>query len=219
MENSFTVNTKCEVIFEDKTYKSDVQDITKEYIAISIPVSNGEYLLLTRGETVDVIYYDEKNVYKFTSKVIGRKSEGIKMLLLSPPDKISKIQRRRFFRINILSKIKILKVKKNITEKQFNNLCANADEKSFSDAIMTDLSGGGLKAKTEMNVKTGDMFIIKLPITDFDVNIPCYCVRAVKEYETKYYCCGFSFYNINDRVRDKIIAYIFRIMREQNKKG
>lgn len=219
MENSLTVNTKCEVVYEDKVYKSDIQDITEKYVAISIPVSNGEYILLTRGEIIDVIYYDDKNVYKFTSKVIGRKSEGIQMLLLEPPLEILKVQRRRFFRIEILSKIKFLKVKKNITEAEFNKLCVHADEKNFSEAIMTDLSGGGLKAKIDSDIKIGDMVIIRLPIEDFDVNIPCYCVRAVKEENSKYYSCGFSFYNINDRVREKIIAYIFRIMREQKNNG
>lgn len=219
MENSFTVNTKCEVIYEDKIYKSDIQDITEKYVAISIPVAYGEYIPLTRGETIEVIYYDDKNVYKFTSKVIGRKSDGIQLLLLAPPLEILKVQRRRYFRIDILTKIKLLKVKKDITEKEFNALCANADEKSFNEAIMTDLSGGGLRAKVDMNVKIGDMLLIRLPIAHLDVNIPCYCVRAEKEDNSKYYSCGFSFYNINDRVREHIIAYIFKIMREQKNNG
>lgn len=218
MDNSLTINTKCDVIFQDKVYKSDIQDITKDYVAISIPVNNGEYLILTRGEIIEVIYYDEQNVNKFISKVVGRKIEGIQMILLEPPNEISKIQRRRFFRIDILSKIKLMKVNTDISEKEFNDLCANADENSFTEAIMTDLSGGGLRIKTELTVKVGEMFIIRLPISDFDVNIPCYCVRAFKEVDSKQYACGFSFYNINDRVREKIIAYIFQIMREQKKR-
>ena len=47
--NDFNVNGRIEILMDDGIYKSNIQDIDKDYIAISIPVKDGEYLPLRRG--------------------------------------------------------------------------------------------------------------------------------------------------------------------------
>ncbi len=81
----FKINKKLEILVDERYFNSNIQDITEEYIAISIPINAGEYIPLSKGSMIDVIYYEEENLYKFKSSVIGRKFENIPILLISKP--------------------------------------------------------------------------------------------------------------------------------------
>ena len=48
----FLVNQRIEIEMEDGIYKSNIQDITDEYIGISIPVNEGKYVPLRKDEKV-----------------------------------------------------------------------------------------------------------------------------------------------------------------------
>lgn len=217
MNSGLALNMKCEIYYKEKIYKSHVQDISDKYIGISIPVIQGDYLVLQNKEIVDVTYYDDKNVYGFTTKVIGRKSEGITMLLLAPPKTVTKVQRRKFFRIDFATKVKLLKVENDIMAETFKRLSESSV--GFEEGFLLDLSGGGLKIRLETKVKTGDIFIVKLPINETEISTLCRCVRSIKEYESESFSCGFVFSDISESVRETIISYIFQIMRKQTKRG
>ena len=57
---------------------------------------------LSKGATLDVIYYEEENLYKFKSSVLGRRFENIPILLIAKPKEIKKIQRRRYVRVPLI---------------------------------------------------------------------------------------------------------------------
>ena len=107
----FKINKKLEILVDEKYFNSNIQDITDEYIAISIPINSGEYIPLSKGAIIDVIYYEEENLYKFKSSVIGRKFENIPILLIAKPKEIKKIQRRKYVRVPIISTVKYINLK------------------------------------------------------------------------------------------------------------
>lgn len=214
---NFSINAKCEILIEDKVYKSNIQDVGKDYIGISIPISNGEYAPLNKNDHVTVVYYNENNLYGFNTDVMGRRMDIIPMILLTIPKDIKKIQRRRFFRVNLLMNVQYLKVDKNISHSTFNSLIK--DSKAFTKALMIDLSGGGFKLKTKEEIKSGDRFIIKIALEHENIFVLSNCMRAFRDMDTNLYVSGFSFFNIETKIQDKIIAYIFGVMREQMKKN
>ncbi|AJA47903.1 putative glycosyltransferase [Clostridium pasteurianum DSM 525 = ATCC 6013] len=215
---NFNMNSKCEVFIEEDSsvYKSSIQDMGKGYIGISIPVCNGKYAPLSENQQVTVVYYDKNNLYGFNANVIGRKKDKIPIILLSMPEDIKKVQRRKFFRVNLLKEVEYLKADKNISDSTFNELIKNP--KNFKKALMIDLSGGGLRLKTKEEIKLGDRFIIKIPLQQEEIFVIDDCVRVYKDTDSNLYVSGFSFVNIDTKVQDKIIAYLFWIMREQMKK-
>jgi c-di-GMP-binding flagellar brake protein YcgR len=217
MNNQPKVNMKCEVIYEGKTYKSIVQDVTEEYVGIAIPIRKGSYLNPQRNEPLEVIYYDgEKNVLKFISKVIGRKNDGITMLLLSLPTTINKVQRREFFRIELVENVKYKIIEKNISDEQFEEIINNSD--SFDSAVLLDLSGGGLKIRTKSEIKEGDTVIIQMPLINEKISVMCECVRSLKDLESKFYTCGLTFTQLENGIREKLISYVFQLMRKLKQK-
>lgn len=213
----FKVNSKCEILIEDKVYKSSIQDLGKDYIGISIPISNGQYAPLNENDKVTVIYYNENNLYGFNTSVMGRKVDIIPIILLKPPKNVKKIQRRKFFRVNLFKDVEYLKVDKNISDITANKL--TKDLKAFTKAIMLDLSGGGFRLKTKEAIRATDRFMIKIPLEHEDIFVLSDCIRVFRDTDTNLYVSGFSLFNVDGKVQDKLIAYIFAVMREQMKKS
>ena len=208
----FKVNKKLEVLVDERYFNSNIQDITEDYIAISIPINAGEYVPLSKGTMIDVIYYEDENIYKFKSLVIGRKFENIPILLISKPAEIKKIQRRRYVRVPLISIVKYINLK---SEPRTNPSTINPSE--YSKALLVDLSGGGMKVKVPEQIKLNDYLLVSLTINKEDILIVGRAMRILKEDDGRF-ICGLSLNFLDNLTREKIIKYIFQLMREQMKK-
>lgn len=215
--DELNVNTKCEILIDNKVYKSNVQDIDKNTISISLPVSNGEYAMLSKGTTIEVIYYDKNNVYSFITDVVGRKTDKVKLIVINKPAYIKKVQRRKFFRIEVSKEVQFIKVDKELNKESINKVLKNTGE--FSKGFIVDLSGGGFKFISNQNIEKDEFVLAKIPIENENIPVICKCVRSDKDAITKANVCGFSFYKIDDKAIDKIVVYIFKLMREHMKKN
>lgn len=212
-----SINDKCEVVLEGEIYKSNIQEITEKYIAISLPVFNGAYAVLHKGDMIEIWCYHDNKIYSFVSHVIGRRKEKIRMILISKPDNesIKKVQRRRNFRVDIIQSIKYKIINNGNVKGEVEKIKNNSDE--LLDGFMLDLSGGGLKIRIKEKVNIGDKIFINLPIENEKVFLVSTCVRAVKEVSGEY-ICGLEFYDIDKKVKEHLIAYTFNIMRMRMKK-
>lgn len=203
----FAINSKVEIFWNEGYYKSNIEDVADgNSISISIPIKDGQYIALRRGEQVEVIYYYDKDIYKFYASVIDRKVEGIPIIMLAYPKEVFKIQRRKFVRVPILCTVEYSKIEESLK---------NGPLK----AIMVDLSGGGMRMKFPEHVSLGDKLKATIPVGTEQFEIKGEVVRIEKEVEGKRNICGVSFIDLDDRIREKIIRYIFQKMREQMKKG
>lgn len=208
----FAINKKLEILIDEKYFKSNIQDVTEEYIAISIPINSGQYLPLSKGAILEVLYYEEENLYKFKSSVIGRKFENIPILLISIPVEIKKIQRRKYVRVPIISTVKYKNLKNN--PKVNPSTLGNSD---YLKAIVVDLSGGGMKVKISEEIKLSDFLLVALTINDEDIIIVGQAKRIIKDDDGRF-DCGLSFELLDNTTREKIIKLIFQLMREQMRK-
>jgi c-di-GMP-binding flagellar brake protein YcgR len=199
------INNKIEVIYEKKNYKSIIQDINEENkeFFISIPVLDGEYLILHSGTIIEHIYYDDKgNVFKYKSKVIEKiKEDNIPLYKLSSPYDIKKIQRRDFVRVNFVRVINY------VNPKEY-------DEADQRKALLLDLSGGGMKIKVADKLSNGDLILSKLVYEDITVSVKGTIVRVEKTSDKKF-VYGVNFIDLDNSAREKIIQIVFTIMRKQ----
>jgi c-di-GMP-binding flagellar brake protein YcgR len=208
----FAINEKLEILIDEKYFKSNIQDVTKDYIAISIPISSGQYLPLSRGAILEVIYYENENLYKFKSTVVGRKFENIPILLISIPKEIKKIQRRKYVRVPIITTAKYKNLKND--PKVNPNTLSNSD---YLKAILVDLSGGGMKLKISEEIRLSDFILVSLTINGQDILIVGQAKRIIKEEDGRF-DCGLSFELLDNTTREKIIKLTFQLMREQMRK-
>lgn len=208
----FKLNKKLEILVDEKYFNSNVQDVTEAYIAISIPTNAGEYLPLAKGAIIEVIYYEEENIYKFASTIIGRKFENIPILLIAKPKEIKKIQRRKYVRVPLIQTAKYI----NFKNDPKTNL-SKIDVKKYLKAVLVDLSGGGMRVKISEEIKSNDFLLVSLTVNEEDVLIVGQTKRIVKDDDGRF-ICGLSFESLDNAVREQLIRYIFQLMRNQMKK-
>ena len=208
----FKVNKKLEILVDERYFNSNIQDITEEYIAISIPINAGEYIPLSKGTLIEVIYYEEENLYKFKSIVVGRKFEKIPILLIAKPSEVKKIQRRKYVRVPLISTAKYVNLKSSPRTDP-----RSIEPNEYLKAIIVDLSGGGMKVKVPDQIKLNDYLLVSLTINAEDILLVGQAMRIVKEEDGRF-ICGLSLNFLDNLTREKIIKYIFRLMREQMKK-
>ncbi len=206
----FLINSRIEILEEEKIYKSIIQDENSEYIAISLPVREGVYMTPVQGQKLEVLYYDSLNVYKFEAVVQSRRIENnIHQILLGYPQNIIKIQRRKFVRVDVAFYIKYAKLDKT-------SAVSNLEQEQSYKGIMLDLSGGGFRISTDYKLSIHDRIITELPANDDTLMVMGEVVRVEKSPDGKY-LCGISYVDISERIRDKIIQYIFTLMRKQRR--
>lgn len=214
----FLINNKIEVDYNDESYKSNIQDATDEYIAISIPVCDGKYLPLARGEKVRVTYYYGKDIYRFDTIVIGRKIEKILIIMLKKPEKVTIVQRRSFARVPLMINTYCALIS---TGKSINNIGDNQIE--FFEAYSLDISGGGMRVvidrKYENKTQRGNILMVTIPLDDENITIQGKIVRVEKDRNNPNIVCGLTFLDLDVKTRENIIKMVFNKMRDQMKKG
>lgn len=208
----FKLNKKLEILFDEKYFKSNIQDITENDISINIPSNSGKYLPLSKGDIIDVIYYEEENLYKFKSAVIGRKFENIPILIIEKPNEIKKIQRRKYVRVPLIRTVKY----KNLKMEPRTNP-GTLDESEYTQAILVDLSGGGMRIKVSEEIKINDFILVSLTVNKENIIIVGRAKRIEKDDDGRF-VCGLSFEWLENSTRERIIKFIFQLMREQMKK-
>ncbi|MBU3135960.1 PilZ domain-containing protein [Clostridium gasigenes] len=204
------INSKLEVKWADGIYKTLVQDSNSKNILISIPVVGGVYLTLKTGEEIELVYYDNgENIFSFKCRVINRiKENNISYYSITLPYDVIKIQRRNYVRVDTVQVIKDIKKYEKETNGQ-------ADDK-ISNALLLDLSGGGMRIKLREKLEKSDVISAKIGSENEGVLIKGKIVR-VDITEDKRYIYGISFQELDNRTRERIIQIVFRIMREQRK--
>jgi c-di-GMP-binding flagellar brake protein YcgR len=207
------INKRLDVVWHDKIYKSIVQDVSEDSIAIATPLAAGLFLPLHKGDTFPVVYYkDEKEIYEFLGFVTGRKLEGnVQLVILEYPKVIKLIQRREFVRVEISHPIKYVKA---LLESELKHAESILNSNNGKSGTLVDLSGGGLRFKTTEKMELNHFVAIEIDLLDQKIRVHGKVVRVFVD-DISNYVCGVSFIEVNERLRDKVIQLIFEIMRKQ----
>lgn len=212
----FRVNSKIEIEMEDVFYKSNIQDIGKDTIGISIPVNEGKYLPLRRGDSIRCIYFHKKQMYSFDTFVTSRKIDRILIIEIKKPEDIRFYQRRNFVRVPMTMDILCAIVP---TVKDSKHL---DDQIDFFNAMSLNISGGGMKLSIDIAMESklsyGKILLLTIPAENENITVKGRLVRVDRDIRKRKLICGVSFINIDEKNREKIIALVFKIMREQIKK-
>ncbi|MGE5628546.1 MAG: flagellar brake protein [Solirubrobacterales bacterium] len=197
----FCYNNKIEIDTKEGRYKSTIQEIGEDYIGISIPILNGKYLPLPNGSEVDAFYYLGRDVYEFSTTVVGTKMDNkILIIVLNKPTSYEKVQRRNFARATTLTNVTYArKIGENYENFQ---------------GVMLDLSGGGARLHVYQKLRPGETILVYVPINDEIFNFKSQVIRIENQVDQE--CTvGLCFIDVEKAQREKLIKYVFNIMREQ----
>lgn len=202
------VNSRIEVVADEKSYKALIIDIEDDNIKINIPVRNDEYLMLYKDDKIEInSYLDDGKCFNYYCNVISKgKDNNVIYYKLTLPYDVRRIQRRNFFRVNLLEEVTY----KNITNKTEKEI----EELPYKSGIMIDLSGGGLKVRTKEKLKGNDIIVMRIKMTGIEVKLKGQIVRIETSIDNNF-LYGVKFLDITEMESDRIIRELFEIMRKQ----
>jgi c-di-GMP-binding flagellar brake protein YcgR len=210
MDKELKLNNRLEVIYKGVNYKSNVQDTDGNVIALSVPYKSNYYVIPEIGEKIEIIYYgNDDKVYKFHSKILGKKSIGIPVLLVEKPKLLEKIQRRNYVRINFLNSIDYCFVDDDLDFNKINDM--SEIKYFFRKGKLLDISGGGMRISIKEAANIGDRLLIKIEFPPKEFYIGCRVVRRDKDLGDTFNL-GIQYEKINGSERETIIRFIFKRM-------
>lgn len=175
-------------------------DDNHEYLDLHLPMDNMSYVIARGGESVKISVKKDDGIYCFKSKIQYRALEPYAYVRIEFPKKLTKEQRRHFFRmpVNILIAIK------------------KEDEEKPKQAVSIDISGGGfcLLSRTSLNQK--DIVILDFDLTN---GVKAEGIKGVVKWKVKkiehQFEYGIEFLEIDNKLREQLISYLFELQRNR----
>jgi Predicted glycosyltransferase len=190
---------------DEKVYKASVQDEEEGFFYINLPVCDGEYLFFVEGQRLSMLFNDENNIYRFETTVEKRTIVNqMPLYKLAIPETYEKVQRRDFVRIEFVQNLKYVRLSDKNEEL----------DTEYNNALLLDISGGGLRMKSKEKNSTNDRVMINISFENDVVNIIGTIVRVSKS-EDKEYIYGVKFDDSQKSSREKIVKIVFKLMRKQ----
>ena len=187
------------------TYRTRVEDIKQEGIAIGMPIDKGNYVPLRPGQEVILWHWDNSDSYAYYCKVRDRTFEPIPLVFLEWPYKKKKVQRRLSVRVP--------------TNLQLEYKLANED--AFKKAFIRDLSGGGAQFVSKSKLIKGDILKINVFLPTEIISCTAKVMRVYTEEKdnNQRYLIGIKYLDVPEKIIDKLIKYVFERQRELIRKG
>lgn len=234
-------NVKLKNGEESPVLTSKVMDIIDDKtIVIAIPMNKMVNVPLSMNEEVDLFFYTNTIMLSVSARVKERFYDGkfpvLKMVFTRP---LKKFQRRQFFRIecHIPFRFAVLQEEQSKSLLEFKGtdkftkikLQEHVEELEetiveWSDGIIVDLSGGGIRFITEKGLTRGDIILVSLSLQSGEEIEKITIVSRLISVEDKKEVQGkkevrASFYKLKDTLRDSIVKFVFDEERRIRKKS
>lgn len=209
-----------------KIYSSKICDIISEdTIEIMMPMEQQKLVLLPIDKVYDIKFYSGAMLYQCNARVTDRyKSGSVYLLLMELTSNLRKYQRREFYRFSC-----VLEMGSRPLEESELMALANKREKPIQPglpmkkSVIVDISGGGLRFMSTEKYEVGSLIFCtyQLLLGGEPKNIEVLGkVLAVKEMENRRgsYEHRLQYHDLDVRVREEIIKYIFEEERKARKK-
>jgi c-di-GMP-binding flagellar brake protein YcgR len=221
-----------------KTYVSQLVDfVDSDVINIATPIDQGRIIILNVGENYNLCFYSKNSLYQCNCLVLSNFRENNTVIaVVRITTNLEKYQRRQYYRLECIHEIvyHIISYEEEILvhklkEGKFNNqgeqkesiekLSVLANE--WLPASVTDISGGGVRCSSSVQLNQGDKIRVKLDFINPTSNpmvIGAVVVSTNRNLNrTGMYEHRIEFQDIAQKDRDQIIKYIFEQERKRRK--
>jgi c-di-GMP-binding flagellar brake protein YcgR len=196
---------------KEKSSYSLVQDIPdNSSLLITLPMAAGHSVMLEPGQIVRINFFRSDGEFYFSARVVERiKLESFLLVRIVQVSPLERLQRRNFFRF------------KTILPVLFRFVENNEPKSIYYKGHAKDISGGGIRLYTEKFIPISSHIECKIKMDNAQeivLNGKVLRVRKVQDAE-KQYDIGICFVDIPEKIRDRIISFIFEEQRQLRQKG
>lgn len=220
------IETRLSVNPDKKTdrYTSQVlDDAPNDRIYAAMPTRGGTVVPLGVGQRFKATFYTGTGLQRCDVVVTGRyRKDGFFLVELEQVTALEKIQRREFFRLESRKPIRyrIVEGEEYAMIQSGNAYCVDDHTVPWKDAIMIDLSGGGIRFVSSHKEVKGSFVEVQFEI---EYNQEVEVVYAYAELlrsernpnNNAIYDQRIMFWKMDNAIREKIIHYIFGEQRKR----
>lgn len=209
-----------------KVYVSQVYDIIDETkLKVAMPIENGHIVAVSTNTRLDACFYTSKGLYHGRVVVIERmKENNIYSMIVELQYELKKFQRRQYYRLSCTMDLKYRLMEDNEYDDFMMNgrIPDESDIQGLEDGVALDFSGGGVRFISDKKYNKDDFMYICLKIS-YDDRCRIYLLagRVIASAEGKNgmhtYENRVEFVDLDSKIREEIIKYIFNEERRQRK--
>ena len=211
-----------------KVYVSQIYEVVDETrVKVGMPIENGHIVALAPNTRLDACFYTAKGLYHGRVVVVERMRENnIYVMVVELQYELKKFQRRQYYRLNCTMDLLHRPMEDEEQELFINKGIAPDDSNivGFKNGIALDFSGGGIRFISQEKYNKEDLIVIRLKIS-YDDEYKIYSVvsRVISSIPAKNGRGNIEhrveFVDLNSKIREEIIRYIFREERKQRQKS
>lgn len=194
-------------------YLSKVTDMDDKQIFFSLPTEKGHVVPLRKGEKISINVVKKDGVYSFKGNIIDRSMKPYMHFLMNIPKDIVRLQRRNFVRIML----------NLVTTFQIYSISGEELSEEIHKGVTINLSGGGMFIASTKKLDYGTEVLVNFKLTN---GIECNKIRGMVRREESIKVMGgeklgygIEFLEIDSRIREHIISYLFELQRDRRSKG
>lgn len=199
----------------ESLYASKIMDITSDdELKIAVPIEKGQIIPLSIGDKYSMFVYAKKGLYQCNIEIIGRYKElNLHILKAKCLTKLTKYQRRQYYRVDCLL---------DITYQSLNKIETELIE--VEKGIITDISGGGARFTSLKPLKTDDKLMVNIVLavgpSIKELNVESSVISSDPSIKSKgHYVNRVEFLDLMKEERECIIKFIFEEERKLIQKG
>ncbi|MDI6604131.1 MAG: flagellar brake protein [Thermoanaerobacteraceae bacterium] len=188
-----------------KYYFTKVEDVSKDgTILIDTPIYHNHLVPIHLSSIIQIIFFNKNGQFAFDAEVINKFSGNLSFLQVKQISEITKIQRRKYYRLE-----KIIP----FTYKE-----ADDEKENFFTGLIKDISGEGFKAVIKHRNTNNSIIFCNIKLSDLlkEIAVKGKIIRC--DLNKDRYEIGVQFVDINDKLRDQIITFIFEEERKYKKR-
>lgn len=208
-----------------REYASKLQEIVSDdTIDILMPTDQSRTILFQLNDKFDLVFYSKSGLYQCTAKVIDRfKVNNLMMLRMELVSNLGKYQRRDFFRFGCAFEMRCRMLEQEevqaVEEKRKVEVPAG---QSLAQCIVVDISGGGLRFISRQLYESESMLYCSFQLVFSNkikkVEVIGKVLSSVKlENRPGMYEHRMQYHNIEEKLREDIIRFIFEEQRRSRK--
>ena len=219
---------QSEASIRKKVYVSQIYEVVDETrVKVGMPIENGHIVALSPNTRLDACFYTAKGLYHGRVVVVERMREhNIYVMVVELQYELKKFQRRQYYRLNCTMDLLHRPMEEEEQELFINKGIVPDEEniKGFCSGIALDFSGGGIRFISQEKYTKEDLIVVRLKISyDDEYKIYSVVARVISSAPARNGRGNIEnrveFVDLNSKIREEIIRYIFKEERKQRQKS
>ena len=193
-----------------------LHDMEGDVLTVAVVFGNGPVKLMREGETVECSVCNEKEVYAFQGRITARNSEDFITYTLVRTSEVEVLQRRGHVRVPCSDSLSYSTDGAHFPLADERKDPKTMNLKAFKKGRMIDLSGSGMKLDIGERLKLGQELVLLLDLEKQQILLKGKVMNSYVEIhkEKRHYCYGIAFVDLPERKQDRIVQFVFQLMRK-----